>query len=246
MDGQHVQKSPCDIDVRMKYSTLCNAEQVINCNCPKEIAIHDSGDIYVASSGDVIAVFDQSADNGNHCIQKLTTGGQFLQRFGQLGSGQGQFNHPVSVIVDQRDRLIISDVGNQRVVILNQAGSYELIINGNSPHGFKRPFGLSLDCQGNICITVCSSNTIKVFTPEGTYVRSYGDVKAPSGIVIDEEGYSLVNECDGNCLSIFDPHGNKVHTVGNLKKPRGVMLDPKNGNLYVANYGANTVLKFSV
>ena len=281
MDGQHVQKSPCDIDVRMKYSTLCNAEQVINCNSPKGIAIHDSGDIYVASSGDnVIAVFDQSgqlkmtigsggcgegqfdnpcglcikgdviyvADNGNHRIQKLTTGGQFLQKFGQLGSGQGQFNHPVSVIVDQRDRLIVADVGNQRVVILNQAGSYELIINGNSEslHCFKRPFGLSLDCQGNICITVWSSNTIKVFTPEGTYVRSYGDLKAPSGIVIDEEGYSLVNECDGNCLSIFDPHGNKVHTVGSFKQPRGVMLDPKNGNLYVANYGANTVLKFSV
>ena len=62
--------------------------------------------------------------------------------------------------------------------------------------------------------------------------------------MIDEEGYSLVNEFSGNCLSIFDPQGNKVHTVGNLSKPRGVMLDPKSGSVYVANSGADTVLKF--
>ena len=31
------------------------------------------------------------ADEGNRRIQKLTTGGQFLQKFGQRGSGQGQF-----------------------------------------------------------------------------------------------------------------------------------------------------------
>ena len=40
------------------------------------------------------------ADAGNDRIQKLTTGGQFLQTFGQRGSGQGQFNVPISVIVD--------------------------------------------------------------------------------------------------------------------------------------------------
>ena len=70
--------------------------------------------------GDVMYVVDQD----NHRIQKLTTGGQFLQKFGQQGSGQGQFNHPASVIVDQRDRLIVSDESKNRVIILDQAGTY--------------------------------------------------------------------------------------------------------------------------
>ena len=86
----------------------------------------------------------------------------------------------------------------------------------------------------------------KVFTPDGTYVRSYGDVKSPSGIAIDEEGYSFVCENRGNCLSIFDPQGTKIHTVGNLTNPYGVALDPISGSLYVAYGGANTVLKYSV
>eukprot|EP00731_Ephydatia_muelleri_P032680 Em0024g224a len=246
MDGQHVQNSPCDLDAGSKYSTLCNPEQVIKCSgSPCGIAIHDSGDIYVAcwDDDDCIRVFDQAgqhkrtigsvwsgdgqlygpwglfikgdvmyvADFCNNRIQKLTTGGQFLQKFGQYGSGQGQFQFPVSVIVDQRDRLIVSDSLNHRVVILDQAGTWLLTINGNVPdsHRFHKPYGVVLDPQGNIHVAARGSNTIKVFTPEGTYVRSYGDVKGPSGIVIDEEGYSLVTDCSSDCLSIFDSQGNK-------------------------------------
>ena len=103
-----------------------------------------------------------------------------------------------------------------------------------------------MDPQGNIHVSACGSTTIKVFTPEGTYVRSYGDVKCPTGIAIDEEGYSLVCENSDKCLSIFDPQGNKIHTFGNLTNPCCVALDPIIGSLYVANRDANTVLKYSV
>ena len=176
----------------------------------------------------------------------MTTGGQFLQKFCQHGLEQFQF--PASVIVDQRDMLIVSDSINHRVVLLDQAGTWLLTINGNVPgsHGFQYPFSVALDPQGNIHVAANGSNTIKVFTPEGTYVRSYGDVKGPTGIVIDEDGYSLVTEHSGHCLSIFDSQGHKVHTVGNLRAPYAVMLDPKSGSVYVADTEANTVLKYSV
>ena len=280
MDGQHIQKSPCDLHVRKEYSTLCNPDQVINCSGgPSGIAIHDSGDIYVSCYTDnSIHVFDQAgqqkrtigsggngdgqfkqpyslcikgdvlyvADNGNNRIQKLTIGGQLIQ-FGQPGSGQGQFNGPLSVIVDQRDRLIVSDSSNHRVVILDQAGTWLLTIIGSVSGGyFQFPFGLALDHQGNIHVAAFTLNCIKVFTPEGTYVRSYGDVNGPSGIVIDEEGYSFVSEMTGNRLSIFDSRGSKIHTVRNLSQSRGVILDPKSGILYLANSGTNTILKYSV
>ncbi|KAL5497056.1 hypothetical protein EMCRGX_G013452 [Ephydatia muelleri] len=281
MDGQHVQKSPCDLYVRRKYSTLCNPDQLINCSGgPTGIAIHDSGDIYVSCVSDnCIHVFDQAgqqkrtigsggsgdgqfrgprglfikgdvilyvADCGNNRIQKLTTGGQFLQKFGQFGSGQGQFNKPFSVIVDQRDKLIVADHWNHRVVLLDEAGTWLRTIEDNDH--FKNPYDLALDPLGNIHVAAYGSNCIKVFTPEGNYVRSYGNVKCPAGIVIDEEGYSLVNELCGNCISIFDSQGNKVHTVGNLNAPRGVILYSKTCSLYtyVAISDGNTVLKFNL
>ena len=79
IDGEHVQSSPHDLDVRPNYSTLCNPQQVISCSGhPGGIAIHDSGDIYVAClKDDCIRVFDQ--------------GGHEKKTIGSRGSGDGQF-----------------------------------------------------------------------------------------------------------------------------------------------------------
>eukprot|EP00731_Ephydatia_muelleri_P035428 Em0123g9a len=101
-----------------------------------------------------------------------------------------------------------------RLLVLTSSSSQWMVnIYRNSPcdlliHAFLEPRGLALDPQGNIHLAACGSNSIKVFTPDGTYVRSYGDAKFPTGIVIDEEG-------------------KKIHTVGNLNNPDGFMLDPK-------------------
>ena len=137
-------------------------------------------------------------------------------------------------------------LGNGRVVILDQAGTWLLTINGNvnGSHAFLSPVGLALDPQGNIHFATWISNTVKVFTPEGTYVRSYGDIRGPTGIVIDEEGYSLVSELAGHCLSIFDPRGKKIHKIGGFRMPFAVMLDCKSSSLYVTDDRA--VLKYSV
>ena len=103
-----------------------------------------------------------------------------------------------------------------------------------------------MDPQGNIHVAAHDTNTIKVFTKEGVYVRMYGDPIGHIGIAIDAEGYSLVSDTNGNCLSIYDPEGNKVHTVRNLKQPLGTALDSRDGSVFIANFGANTVLKYCV
>ena len=282
MDGQHVQNSPNDLDVRPKrdYRILCNAQQVIQCDRPRGVTIHDNGDIYVVSENHCIYVFDQTgqlkntigssgsgdgqflypygisikgdvlyvADFGNHRVQKLTSSGKFLHKIGQQGSGHGQFNRPVAVIIDSTNKLIVSDWGNHRIQIFNENGGWLLTMDGNGSgnHSFNYPWGLALDPQGNIHVADNGSNTIKVFTKEGVYVRMYGDPNHPSGIAIDDEGYSLVIEWGGDCLSIYDPEGNKIHTVGNLKNPYDTALDPRDGSVFIANYGANTVLKYCV
>ena len=243
MDGQHVQNSPHDLDLRPKhnYSILGDPQEVIKFQFSygmsyKCMAIHDSGDIYVACSDNSIYVFDQAGHqkrtigNGgsgdgqfeylsaiairgdviyvaeNNKIQKLRLEGQLLKIINLIknGSGQGGYIIPISVIVDHIDRIIVADQ-NHRVVILDQNGTWLLAINGNvsGSHSFQDPCGLALDPQGNIHVAANGSNAIKVFTPEGTYVRSYGDVKSPSGIAVDEEGYSMVcSTCGGYALVI--------------------------------------------
>ena len=199
-----------------------------------------NGPFSISIIGEVMYI----ADFGNHRIQKLTTGGKFLHKFGKEGSGQGQFKNPWDVVVDSKNRVSVSDGGNNRVQVFSQDGEWLLTIVGTVNDPFKGPKGLSLDPQGNIHVAVFGSKTIKVFTPEGTYVRSYGDVKNPSGVAVDEEGYSYISEYSGGCFSIFDPKGQKIHTVGNLSRPLRVALDPQRGNLYVLNLDNNNVLKY--
>ena len=137
--------------------------------------------------------------------------------------------------------MIVADNGNRRVVILDQDGSWLLNMNSKD-FNFLSPNSLALDPQGNVHVTADRSDTIKVVTPEGTYVRSYGDVYKPTGIAIDEEGYSLV--CEQNCLSIFDPQGKMIHKVETTSgSSGGVALDPISGSLYVAT---RVVWKYSV
>ena len=86
MDGEHVQGSPHDLDVRPSYSTLCNPQQVISCSgAPYGIAIHDCGDIYVASNDHSIHVYDQ--------------GGHEKRTIGSGGSGDGQFSLPHGISI---------------------------------------------------------------------------------------------------------------------------------------------------
>ena len=271
MDGQHVQNSPSGLDIVMKYSALCNPEQVINCSDFCEglfsIAIHSSGDIYLTCRGsESIRVLDQTGH------QKRT--------IGSSGSDDGQFDDPRGIFI-KGDMLYIADTGNHRIQKLTTAGQFlqsftcrrssfrtvesvivdqwhRLIVADYSRVVIldqtgtwlltielkDRSTGLAVDPQAHIHIATIRG--ISVYTPDGiTAVRSYGNgTSEASGIVIDDEGYSFVNET--NCLSIFDPRGYKVHTFGKLKRPRGVILDPKSGSLYVANCGAKNVLKYSV
>ena len=270
MDGQHVQNSPHNVYAKHDYNlTLCKAQSVIKCSQPLCVAVHDNGDIYVGSNHHCIYVFDQTgqlkgtigsrgngdgqfrcpygisikgdmlyvADSDNHRIQKLTSGGEFIHKFGQKGSSQGKFNTPEAVIVDSDNRVIVSDLWNDRIQIFNEDGGWLLTING-----FLLPVSLALDHQENIHVT--EQDRIKVFNKEGVYVRTYG---GPSSgrkrIAIDDEGNTLVTY--GLHYSTVYNNGNRIHHMGSFEDPMCIALDARDGSVYVADYGANSVLKYT-
>ena len=95
MDGQHVYNSPCDLDVKRQYQydTVCDPKLVIHCSGPSCIAIHDSGDIYVACGK-------------NHCIHVFDQAGQQKRTIGSRGSGDGQFDLPYGIFIEMRCMLL--------------------------------------------------------------------------------------------------------------------------------------------
>ena len=128
MDGQHVQNSPNDLDVRPKrdYRILCNAQQVIQCNRPRCVAIHDNGDIYVGSDDGCIYVFDQT--------------GQLKNTIGSSGSGDGQFSSPSGISI-KGDVLYVADTYKHRVQKLTSSGKFLHMFGqqGSGQGQFNRP-----------------------------------------------------------------------------------------------------------
>jgi len=76
---------------------------------PQGIAVDGGGNIYVTESV-------------NNRVQKLSSSGQSLARWGTHGSGPGQFDSPWAVTVDGAGNLYVTDLNNNRVQKLSPSG----------------------------------------------------------------------------------------------------------------------------
>jgi DNA-binding beta-propeller fold protein YncE len=77
---------------------------------PSDIALDSQGNIYVV-------------DSGNHRIQKFTSNGRFITKWGSnngdgtMGSGDGEFHNPYGIAVDSEGSVYISDTDNLRIQV---------------------------------------------------------------------------------------------------------------------------------
>ena len=197
----------------------------------------------IAISRDIMYV----AECAGNRIHKLTLGGRFLLTFGSKGSGKGQFRNPWGICIGPDDRLYVADTGNNRIQVFHHDDTFSHSINYKESRdsALTSPYSVSFDFSGHLHVTCYISNIVKVFTPEGQYIRQYGQshLNAPCGIAIDSTGNSLVINYSGNSLSIFDPHGNYIHSIGGFKYPVGVAV-ASNGSVWVADRANNRLVKY--
>ena len=69
---------------------------------PGGVAVDAAGNVYVA-------------DTGNHRIQKFTSNGVLLAKWGKEGSGNCEFRSPEGVAVDASGNVYVADTGNHRI-----------------------------------------------------------------------------------------------------------------------------------
>jgi len=74
----------------------------------------------VAIQGEIVV-----ADYENHRIQGFDRKGKVLLKFGSNGKGNGQFNRPCGVTVDQRNnQIVVADTYNDRIQIFDEKGTF--------------------------------------------------------------------------------------------------------------------------
>ena len=196
----------------------------------------------VAIIGDEMYVTESS----NNRVRKMQISNRsFTTNFGSSGNGDGQFSNPRGICIHPDGRLFIADCNNHRVQVHQPDGTFVSSITGdpqNEESKFRSPWGLAFDPQG--LLHIAAHGSMKMYTPEGIYVGSYGNgtLTRPAGIAIDEEGYVIIS--DNGLLWIYNPdHTQLVKTIEGLLNPMGIACDDS-GMFLVAEYGSNRILKY--
>jgi tripartite motif-containing protein 71 len=189
---------------------------------PNGISVDPSGNVYVA-------------DTGNNRIQKFSSNGTFIAKWGTtcdlrlnvgctnsgaqasslLDEGDGQFNSPSSIAVNpSTGNVYVADTGNNRIQEFTSSGIFiaKWGFEGQPDGYFTEPSSVAVDpTSGNVYVADTGNNRIQEFTSSGIFIKRWGS----SG------------SADGEFIG-----------------PTGVAVSTSSGNVYVADYGNNRIQVF--
>ena len=158
---------------------------------PKGIAVN-------RTTGQVVV-----ADCNNHRAQVLNSNLTFSHMFGRLGSGQGQFNCPTDVALDNEGFVYVADCGNHRIQKFTPEGQFVCSFGteGSQPGQLYRPAGVTADDHELVYVN-CYNDYVSVFTTDGQYcyqiqkhlvAKDRSNIFSPVlGATIERNGYLYI------------------------------------------------------
>ena len=110
---------------------------------PSDVLVAPNGQIYVVDSHDrtVGRVIRYDAD------------GNYMETWGELGYGPGQFRDPHALAMDSQGRIFVGDRYNNRIQLFDQEGNFLAIWTQ-----FGRPSGIYIDADDNIYVADSESS----------------------------------------------------------------------------------------
>jgi len=194
----------------------------------------------------------RAVDMNNRSVRTFYQNGTFLYQFGEVGTGDGQFQEPQGIGIDQNTgELYVSDSIENTIQKFTSEGVFLLKFGGAYLDG---PESILIT---NELVYVCSetTGTIEVFDTEGLHKSSFGlgeFTDDPEGITVDPLGHILVNNEGKGLISIFDPNGTHIidwgvgtgSGVGEPNYADGLAYDYYRHRLAVADQGNYRVLVF--
>ena len=174
----------------------------------------------MSSSGNVYV-----ADTGKHCIQKFTSTGIFVTKWGQSGpgggGGDGQLRGPYGVAVSSSGNVYVADTENCRIQKFTGDGTFitKWGSKGTGDGQFDYPTGVSLDASDNVYVADADiayipdtdNDRIQKFTSDGTFLTKWGAYGSgdgqfdyPADIAVNASGSVYVTDSDNHRIQMFD------------------------------------------
>ncbi len=220
------------------------------------IAVDKDGYVYIA-------------DMYSHCIRKFTPDGYLVTRWGSYGKGQGEFDSPNQVAIDNvHGWLYVVERYNERIQKFTLDGTFlKKWGDEDKDEQLNLPRRIAVDKDGFVYVSDARNYRIKKFDWNGESrdikcgvkenedgKHEGGEFLSPRGIAFDSAGNLYVADSELNCIQKFKPDGQGFEfdfkwcgkeNGGELNAPNGIAID-KNDVLYVANEGNESIQKFDL
>ena len=164
---------------------------------PRRIAIGPDESVYVV-------------DQGRTRIVKFSPDGQVLTTWGSKGNGDGQFDDPTSVTVDDRNnKVFVADPRNRRIQVFDSGGKFLTkwpVPEWGRPYGFE---DLVVDAKtGQLYASSANMDSVLVFDLNGRRIRSLMPksperLDGPSALALTNRKLYILN-MTGNRVTVID------------------------------------------
>lgn len=221
---------------------------------PLGTAVDANGNVYIA-------------DTSNQTIRKIAPGGvvtTFAGSAGNSGNSDGtgstaRFNAPNGLAVDSTGNIYVADTLNNSVRMITPTGVVTTLATG-----FNFPTAVALDGNGNVYVADSHNGDVRKIAPGGVVTTVPGSAGSTDAVGLGYSGSGVAVDLSGNVYTTYDdtvrmitPTGVATTLAGSVNItgdndgtgsaarfnfPTGLTVD-KNGNLFVADLGNNTVRK---
>src|SRR5215467_1066064 len=174
---------------------------------PNDVLVTKSGEIFVACGH----------GQGKSEVLKFSKDGKLIKRWGQLGTGPGEFDQPHALAMDSKGRLFVGDRNNNRIQIFDQDGKFL-----EEWKQFSRPSGIYIDSHDTIYVADSESESVS---------RNHDGWK---------RGIRIGSAKDGS-VKYFIP--DPVEKAPSTSAAEGVAADSQ-GNIYGAEVGPRRLMKY--
>lgn len=159
---------------------------------PTDVAFTPSGDFYVSDG------------YGNSRVLKFSHDGKLVKQWGKKGKGEGEFNLPHAICLDEKGRVYVGDRENNRVQVFDADGKFIAQLKESGA-----PFGLFLS-KDRLFVADGRAHWVKVLDLQGKTLGRWGEMgqgagqfKLPHMLCVDSQGAIYVAEVNGQRVQKF-------------------------------------------
>ena len=199
---------------------------------PSDISVGPNGYVYLV-------------DGVNNRVVVLDRQGRVKFTFGQEGTGQGEFKHPLGIDISDAGMVFIADSGNHRVQVFDSNGNFLrlFIVKAGPQEKPSDPVDVLVpDFKNYVYVSDNDNHKIRVYDTRGNFQFEWGkfgegpgDFRYPGILAKNKQNEIFVVDVLNTRVQKFDPFGNHIADIGswgvlegNLFRPKGVAIDGKN------------------